>query len=206
MNKYVKVMGALALGLLVANCSGTNYKIKTEKSKVLNEVPKWYVNDFSKKKACNTPRFGKDKNKMCIFGVATAVSPDLQLAIEKGKMLAKSELADIIAGKMNKESKQFITELGKTNTKTVVSEVESVLVNKIDNTPVRGYEIFKQDVTLTKNGYYRVWIGLRLPLGEYNKMYNFTIAEAVDAYNLKEKAQIKYNELMSDSNENNNIQ
>ena len=37
-------------------------------------------------------------------------------------------------------------------------------------------------------------------------MYNFTIAEAVDAYNLKEKAQIKYKEIMSDSDENNNIQ
>ena len=107
---------------------------------------------------------------------------------------------------MNKESKQFITELGKTNTKTVVSEVESILVNKIEKTPVRGYEIFKQDVTLTKNGYYRVWIGLRLPLGEYNKMYNFTIAEAVDAYNLKEKANIKYKELMKDNNDNSNIQ
>ena len=79
-------------------------------------------------------KFGKDKDKMCIFGVATAVSPDLQLAIEKGKMLAKSELSDIIAGEMNKESKQFITELGKTNTKTVVSEVESILVNKIEKT------------------------------------------------------------------------
>ena len=194
-----------AVGLLMTACSST-YKIKSEKGKVMNTVPKWYMADYSESKACDTPWLGKDKDKMCIFGVATAVSPDLQLAIEKGKMLAKSELADIIAGKMNKESKQFITELGKTNTKTVVSEVESVLVNKIDNTPVRGYEIFKQDVTLTKNGYYRVWIGLRLPLGEYNKMYNFTIAEAVDAYNLKEKAQIKYNELMSDSNENNNIQ
>ncbi len=99
---------------------------------------------------------------------------------------------------MNKESKQFITELGKTNTKTVVSEVESILVNKISNTPVRGYEIFKQDVTLTKNGYYRVWIGLRLPLGEYNKMYNYTIAQAVDAYNLKEKSNISTEKLMKD--------
>ena len=33
--------------------------------------------------------FGKDKDKMCIFGVGTAVSPDLQLAIEKGMMIAK---------------------------------------------------------------------------------------------------------------------
>ena len=206
MNKYVKIMGALALGLLVANCSSTNYKIKTEKSKVLNEVPKWYVNDFSKKKACNTPRFGKDKNKMCIFGVSTAVSPDLQLAIEKGMMVAKSELADKVKGEMNKSSKIFITELGKNHNKTTVSEVESTIVNLIKETPVRGYEIFAKDITMTKQGYYRVWIGLRLPMGEYNKMYNFTIAEAVDAYNVKEKAKIAYEELLGKDNGNNNIQ
>ena len=206
MNKYVKVMGALALGLLVANCSSTNYKIKTEKSKVLNEVPKWYVNDFSKKKACNTPRFGKDKNKMCIFGVSTAVSPDLQLAIEKGMMVAKSELADKVKGEMNKSSKIFITELGKNHNKTTVSEVESTIVNLIKNTPVRGYEIFAKDITMTKNGYYRVWIGLRLPMGEYNKMYNFTIAEAVDAYNVKSKAKIAFEKLEEQTDGNNNIQ
>ena len=208
MNKYVKIMGVMALGLLVANCSGTNYKIKTEKSKVLNEVPKWYVNDFSKKKACNTPRFGKDKDKMCIFGVSTAVSPDLQLAIEKGMMVAKSELADKVKGEMNKSSKIFITELGKNHNKTTVSEVESTIVNLIKNTPVRGYEIFAKDITMTKNGYYRVWIGLRLPMGEYNKMYNFTIAEAVDAYNVKSKAKVAFEKLENESKEdgNNNIQ
>ena len=206
MNKYVKIMGVMALGLLVANCSGTNYKIKTEKSKVLNEVPKWYVNDFSKKKACNTPRFGKDKDKMCIFGVATAVSPDLQLAIEKGMMVAKAELADKVKGEMNKSSKIFITELGKNHNKTTVSEVESTIVNLIMKTPVRGYEIFAKDITMTKNGYYRVWIGLRLPMGEYNKMYNFTIAEAIDAYNVKEKAQIAFEKLEENTNGNSNIQ
>ena len=208
MNKYVKIMGVITLGLLVANCSGTNYKIKTEKSKVLNEVPKWYVNDFSKKKACNTPRFGKDKNKMCIFGVSTAVSPDLQLAIEKGMMVAKSELADKVKGEMNKSSKIFITELGKYHNKTTVSEVESTIINLIKNTPVRGYEIFAKDVTMTKNGYYRVWIGLRLPMGEYNKMYNFTIAEAVDAYNVKSKAKLAFEKLENESKEDgsNNIQ
>ena len=206
MNKYVKVMGALALGLLVANCSSTNYKIKTEKSKVLNEVPKWYVDDFSQKKACGTTTFGKNKSKLCIFGKGTAVSPDLQLAVEKGMMIAKSELADIVKGEMNKSSKIFITELGKNHNKTTVSEVESTIVNLIKETPVRGYEIFAKDITMTKNGYYRVWIGLRLPMGEYNKMYNFTIAEAIDAYNVKEKAKIAYEELIGKENGNNNIQ
>ena len=198
-------MGALALGLLVANCSGTNYKIKTEKSKTLNEVPKWYVDDFSQK-ACGTTTFGKNKSKVCIFGKGTSTSPDLQLAIEKGMMIAKAELADIVKGEMNKSSKIFITELGKNHNKTTVSEVESTIVNLIKETPVRGYEIFAKDITMTKNGYYRVWIGLRLPMGEYNKMYNFTIAEAVDAYNVKEKAKIAYEELIGKDNGNNNIQ
>ena len=203
--KYGKIVGIIAAGLLVANCAGS-YRMKSEKGKVLNEVPKWYMADFSESKACDTPLFGKDKDRMCIFGVGTAVSPDLNLAIEKGMMIAKAELADIVKGEMNKSSKQFITELGKQHNKTTVSEVESVIVNLIKDTPVRGYEIFAKDVTITKNGYYRAWIGLRLPLGEYNKMYNFTIAEAVDAYNVKEKAKVAYDNLIGKENENSNIQ
>ena len=205
MKKTIKLVGVVLLGLLISNCS-SNYQIKSEKGKVLNQVPKWYMADFSESKACDTQRFGKEKDKMCIFGVGTAVSPDLNLAIEKGMMIAKAELADIIKGEMNKSSKQFITELGKNNNKTTVSEVESTIVNLIKETPVRGYEIFAKDVTMTKNGYYRAWIGLRLPMGEYNKMYNFTISEAVDSYNVKMKADIAYENLMKESNENSNIQ
>ena len=206
MQKLSKIVLVVAAGLFMAQCSAT-YKMKNEKGKVLNQVPKWYMNDFSDKKACDTPTFGKNKDKVCIFGVGTAVSPDLQLAIEKGMMIAKAELADIIKGEMNKSSKQFITELGKNHNKTTVSEVESTIINLIKETPVRGYEIFAKDVTITKNKYYRVWIGLKLPMGEYNKMYHYTIAEAVDAYNVKEKAQIAYDELMKDdTNENNDIQ
>ena len=208
MMKQMKILSVLVMSVMLTNCAG-NYKIKKESgNKVVDSVPKWYMADINESKACEAKLFGKDKNRVCIYGVATAVSPDLNLAIEKAKMLAKSELADIIKGEMNKESKQFITELGKTNTKSVVTEVESVLVNVIKNTKVRGYEIFEQDVTLTKQNYYRAWIGLRLPLGEYNKMYNFTIEEAVDAYNLKEKANIAYNNLLKEekSNDNSNIQ
>ena len=209
MKSKMKILGVLVMSVLLTNCAG-NYKIKKESgNKVVDSVPKWYMADINESKACEIKMFGKDKDRVCIYGVATAVSPDLNLAIEKAKMLAKSELADIIKGEMNKESKQFITELGKTNTKTVVTEVESVLVNVIKNTKVRGYEIFEQDVTLTKQNYYRAWIGLRLPLGEYNKMYNFTIEEAVDAYNLKEKANVAYNKLLESEksdDKNSNIQ
>ena len=211
MNKYVKTIGAVSMIALMSACSSTSYKIKKESSNQLTTVPSWYMANINDTDACDlsTNLIGQvkkeDKNKECIYGVATSVSPDLQLAIEKAKMYAKSEMADIIMGKMNKQSKQFITELGKTETKTVVSEVESVLVNEIKNTPVRGYEIWKQDVTLTKEGYYRAWIGLRLPLGEYNKMYNYTIEQAVDAHNIKSQAKLAWDKI-GNKNDNNGIQ
>ena len=202
--KQVKIITALVMSVMLTNCA-SNYNIKSEKGNVVDKVPKWYMADINDSKACDKKIFGKDKDKVCIYGVGTAVSPDLNLAIEKAKMLAKAELADIIKGEMNKKSSQFITELGKTQKKTIVSEVESVLVNVIKDTKVRGYEIFEQDVTLTKNGYYRAWIGLRLPMGEFNKMYNFTIEEAVDAYNLKQKANDAYENLIGNDNANNNL-
>lgn len=208
MMKQLKVVSVLMLGLFLTNCAG-NYKIKKESGgNVVDSVPSWYMADISESKACDKAIFGKDKDKVCIYGVGTAVSPDLNLSIEKAKMIAKAELADIIKGEMNKQSKQFVTELGKTEQKTVVSEVESTIVNLIKNTPVRGYEIFAKDVTITKNGYYRSWIGLRLPMGEFNKMYNYTIEQATDAYNLKSEANKAYNNLMNSDKKdgNSNIQ
>jgi hypothetical protein len=212
MKSKLKVgLAILAVAGLTACSGGMNstYKIKTENGNVVNKVPSWYMADINESKACDLKAFDKsDNEKECIFGTATAVSPDLNLAIEKAKMLAKAELADIIKGEMNQKSKQFITELGKTETKTIVSEVESTLINLIKETPVRGYEVFAQDVTLTKNGYYRAWVGLRLPLGKFNKMYNYTIEQAVDAYNLKLEASKAYSELMKkdDENADSNIQ
>ena len=81
-------------------------------------------------------------------------------------------MADIVAGEMNKKAKIFVTEVGKTEVKTVVTEVETAMVNIIANTPVRGYEIFAQEVTRTKNGYYRAWIGLRLLLVSLTRCIN----------------------------------
>jgi len=194
----MKKLAIVAVGLILGACSSSTYKIKAESNQILDTVPSWYMADFKEKKACNIG--SQDVNeKQCIFGVGTSVSPDLNLAIEKAKMIAKAEMADIIKGEMNKRSKQFITELGKNETKTVVTDVESTLVNVIEKTPVRGYEIFAQEVTTTTKGYYRAWVGLRLPLGEFNKMYNYTINEVVDSYNLKEKADQAFRETVKEN-------
>ena len=184
-----------SLGLLLTNCASQTYKIKKEGNKTVTKVPSWYMADIAEKEACNKKRFGKTKNKECIYGVGTAVSPSLELAIDKAKMIAKAEMADIIQGEMNKKIKIFVSELGNTQNKTIVNDVESALVNTIKETQVRGYEVFAQEVTMTTGGYYRAWIGLRLPLGEFNKMYNYSIATVVDAYELKKLAEKSYNDV-----------
>ena len=184
-----------SLGLLLTNCASQTYKIKKEGNKTVTKVPAWYMADIAEKEACNKKRFGKTKNKECIYGVGTAVSPSLELAIDKAKMIAKAEMADIIQGEMNKKIKIFVSELGNTQNKTIVNDVESALVNTIKETQVRGYEVFAQEVTMTTTGYYRAWIGLRLPLGEFNKMYNYNIATVVDAYKLKELAEKAYEDV-----------
>ena len=116
-------------------------------------------------------------------------------------LISKAEVADKVKGEMNKKAKIFTTELGKNVQKTVVTDVETTLVNIIKNTPVRGYEVWKQEVTLTQNGYYRAWIGIKLPMGEYNKMYNYSVETVVDAFKLKEIAQKAYDEVEIIANE-----
>ena len=201
MSKILKYMMIGGMALLLTNCASNTYKIKQEKDKQVLKVPSWYMNDYSEKKECGTTRFGKNKSKECIFGVGTSVSPDLELAIEKGMLIAKAEVADKVKGEMNKKAKIFTTELGKNLQKTVVTDVETTLVNIIKNTPVRGYEVWKQEVTLTKNGYYRAWVGIKLPMGEYNKMYNYSVETVVDAFKLKEIAQKAYDEVEIIANE-----
>ena len=183
------------IGISMTACANKSYTIKKEGNKTVKKVPAWYMADIAESKACDKKRFGKTKNKECIYGVGTAVSPSLELAIDKAKMIAKAEMADIIKGEMNKKIKIFVSELGNTQNKTIVNDVESALVNHIKETPVRGYEVFAQEVTMTTNGYYRAWIGLRLPLGEFNKMHNYNIATVVDAYKLKELAEKAYKDV-----------
>jgi len=195
MSKTLKYIMIAVLGLSMTACANKSYTIKKEGNKTVKKVPAWYMADIAENKACDKKRFGKSKNKECIYGVGTAVSPSLELAIDKAKMIAKAEMADIIKGEMNKKIKIFVSELGNTQNKTIVNDVESALVNHIKQTPVRGYEVFAQEVTMTTNGYYRAWIGLRLPLGEFNKMYNYTVDSVVDAYKLKELAEKAYKDV-----------
>ena len=173
----VIMIALLALGL--TNCAQTNYKVNKEtkeEGRVLNQVPQWYVDAKIDKGFI----FNKDADKF-VYAVGQGNSPDLQLAIEKAMMIAKAELADKLHGQMNKRTDLYITEIGAEGNKKVVSKIEQTIVNVVKGTMIQGYESWEKDVYETPNGEYRVYIGLKMGVGDSNKLAEYIAKHAFES-------------------------
>ena len=139
----------LFAGLLVAQCS--TYKIKQDMSKngVINKTPRWYIN--------------YDHETMFKYQeAASAVSPDLELAVKKAIMLGKAKLVDRINGEMNNRTTIKKDEAGTNETLTVQAGSQDIVVNVIEKTLARGYEVTKQVVYMTNNKSYRSYVMVEL--------------------------------------------
>jgi hypothetical protein len=144
-----KLALVLFAGLLLAQCS--TYKIKPDMTKdgVVNKTPKWYVK--------------YDHETMFKYQeAATAVSPDLELAVKKSILLAKAKLVDRINGLMNNQTTIKKDEVGTNETLTVQSGSQDIIVNVIEDTLARGYEVTKQVVFMTNNKSYRSYVMVEL--------------------------------------------
>lgn len=174
--------------LFVAACSGTT-KVKNEgetKTGMIEEIPSWYAEKKGNKGVLN------QKDKFYVYGVGTATSPDLQLAMEKAKLIAKADIADVLEGELNGKSQTYIEEIGQDTTKQVVTESNNTIINIIKNTKVQGYEQWKVEVSITPNKEYRVWMGLQLPLGEYNKLVDYVKSQAALQLNSISKGEERF--------------
>ena len=177
--------------LFVAACSGTT-KVKNEgetKTGMIEEIPSWYAEKKGNKGVLN------QKDKFYVYGVGTATSPDLQLAMEKAKIIAKADIADVLQGEINGKSQTYIEEVGQDMAKTTVTETNNTIINIIKNTQVQGYEQWKVEVSITPNKEYRVWMGLQLPLGEYNKLVDYVKSQAAIELNSISKGEERFEEL-----------
>ncbi len=149
----------LATGLMLAQCS--TYKIKPDmnKSGVVNKTPKWYV----------------DYNHETMFKyqeAATAVSPDMELAVKKATLLAKAKLVDRINGEMNNRTTITKNEAGTNEDLNVTAGSQDVIVNVIEDTLARGYEVTKQEMYLTKTKSYRVYVMIEVSKKEVEEIIN----------------------------------
>ncbi len=185
----MKIILIALMSLTLANCSST-YKVKQEANmkdnRLLNEVPQWYI-DASVDEGI---LFDRDAGKY-IYSVGQGSSPDLQLAIEKATLIAKASLADQLQGEMNQRSELYITEIGSNTNKEVASKIESTIVNVIAKTMVQGYETWEKAVYETPVGQYRVYIGLKMGVGDANRLAEYiaeNINNDVDVNELAENA------------------
>ena len=174
------------LALTLTNCAGNTYKVKQEakeEGRVLNQVPQWYIDAKIDKGLI----INRDAN-LYVYGVGQGSSPDLQLAIEKAMMIAKAELADKLHGEMNKRTELYITEIGNEGNKEVASKIEEVIVNVVKKTKIQGYEMWEKAVYETPNQEYRVYIGLKMGVGEANKLAEYIAKHANADINVNELA------------------
>ena len=182
----IKTILIALLALTLTNCAGNTYKVKQEakeEGRVLNQVPQWYI-DAKVEKGLIKNRNANDY----VYAVGQGSSPDLQLAIEKAMMIAKAELADKLHGQMNKRTELYITEIGNEGSKEVASKIEETIVNIVKDTMIQGYEMWEKAVYETPEGEYRVYIGLKMGVGDANKLAEYIAKHANADINIDELA------------------
>ena len=159
MKNMTKMILILVAGLMMAQCS--TYKIKPDmnKSGVVNKTPKWYV-------SYNHETMFKYQE------AATAVSPDMELAVKKATLLAKAKLVDRINGEMNNRTTITKNEAGTNEDLNVTAGSQDVIVNVIKDTLARGYEVTKQELYLTKTKSYRAYIMIQVSKKEVEEIIN----------------------------------
>ena len=182
----MKTIMIALLALTLTNCAQNTYKVKQEakdEGRVLNQVPQWYIDAKVEKGLI----INRDAN-LYIYLVGQGASPDLQLAIEKAMMIAKAELADKLQGEMNKRTDLYITEVGNEGSKEVASKIEETIVNVVKQTKIQGYELWEKAVYETPEGEYRVYIGLKMGVGDANKLAEYIAKHANADINIDELA------------------
>ena len=180
MKNISKLFLILFAGLLLAQCS--TYKIKPDmnKSGIIDKTPRWYV-DYDHETMFKYVETG------------TAVSPDLELAVKKATLLAKAKLVDRINGEVNNRTTINKNEAGTNEDLNVSAGSQDVVVNVIEDTLARGYEVKKQEIYQTKHKSYRVYVMIELSKSE--------VEEIINTLNKKKLALINVDAMNKQANE-----
>lgn len=121
----------------------------------VEETPAWFI---------NPPR-----DDLSISAPGTALSGDMQLAIDKAVLSAKRSLADSLNGILNSKMKEFVSESGAGDDVTVMRESERVTTNLITETNLAGYQRVQSKV-LPQGGQYRAYVLIQYPMGNANRV------------------------------------
>lgn len=112
--------------------------------KQIDNMPNWYT---------NIP-----KEDDAVYAVGTAVTPDLQLAVDIAVLSAKTTLADRVDSRIRSQMKLFKTKLGSSDfDATVQNNFEQVTRNIIADADVAGYTV-KENQIVQNGTQYRAYV------------------------------------------------
>lgn len=162
--KHIAFVAASALVLGACSSKDTaklaiEDPIKYNTIKVENQIdsiPEWYL------------KHPKDENN--IYSSGTAVTPDMQLAMDIAILNAKTTLADRINGRLSSKTKNFISRIGSNDLDAAVAmDIQRVTTNLIADVDVAGYAV-DQSTVVQDGPQYRAYVLLAYSDKEANKI------------------------------------
>ena len=135
--KYI-LSTIVIFALFLNGCSNKYFTLDND---IDNKVPEWFI-DF------------KDEDENNIYAIATAISSDMQLSIEKSKMLALNNIGQKLEGLLASDFKVLSIN------ERVINEGDVNII--VENFSTRGFKEQQREIFKTKGNRYRTYLKISL--------------------------------------------
>jgi len=164
---------------------------EAEEKEIAESIPEWFL----------IPPQGSD---VLMYVRGTAVSDQLQLALDLATNAALRELGKKVETRLASKSKETIRQAGMGEDQVSKTEINLISSTVVDEVTVSGYETVETKMVSLDNGSYRAFILLKYPVAKAYKTYMEKIEESpelrgrltkikdTDVYKELEKAVAQY--------------
>ena len=148
-------MLALSVTLLLCSCGGpkTTNLAPNPTEEALKNIPEWFLSPPA--------------DASYLFAAATATSRDMQMAIQKAKTTAQSDLAQQLETKLGNLTKQFQEETGLGGDSELLTQFTSA-TKVVTNQTLNGTRMDQRQL-IPEKGIYRAYVLMSLPIGVANQ-------------------------------------
>lgn len=185
--KSISILVLIFFLAVMMGCGGSKPPVPGTPEATVESIPDWYANP------------PQDPNYL--YAPATAMSQDMQLAIDKAKQQARADLASQLEVKVQGLTKKFEEEVGVNQDAELLSQFTQVSKSVVSNV-LNGTRLSKNDIVI-ESGIYRAYVLMELPLGAANQALMqqikdnqnmYTRFRATQAFDELEKDVEKYEE------------
>lgn len=159
MKKIAIITTVFAIALMAIGCGR-----KVDLREVEVDVPKWFAN----------PPSSDD----VIYGIATARSRDMQVAMQKARQEATVDIAGKLEQRVMAMTKNFAQEVGEAGDANLYQMFEAVSKTVVNQT-LNGVQVKEQSIKQNPEKLYVIYMLMEMPLGAANKalMHNLKARE-----------------------------